>query len=255
MLTSETYFDKYSKYYDTIHIDKDYEIESNLINKYSTNKNSLLDVGCGTANHSIILSEYFKKIVGVDLSKPMLNEAKKKIDLLKISNVELTNSELCSIDGTFDTIISMFNVVNHIQSLEDLSMFFEDVKNKLNEDGIFIFDCWNGTACRIEMPTEYHKKFVNYDWYTLELETNTTSNLFDAWSLVETKVNVYSEGDKVDEFKYGILHKLWTPDILKSLIEISGMKVVNIVPSFNDEEIAKANDYRITFINKKQKNA
>ena len=255
MLMSETYFDKYSKYYDTIHIDKDYEIESNLINKYSTNKNSLLDVGCGTANHSIILSEYFEKIVGVDLSKPMLNEAKKKIDLLKISNVELTNSELCSIDGTFDTIISMFNVVNHIQSLEDLSMFFEDVKNKLNEDGIFIFDCWNGTACRMEMPTEYHKKFVNYDWYTLELETNTTSNLFDAWSLVETKVNVYSEGDKVDEFKYGILHKLWTPDILKSLIEISGMKVVNIVPSFNDEEIAKANDYRITFISKKQKNA
>ena len=122
MLMSETYFDKYSKYYDTIHIDKDYEIESNLINKYSTNKNSLLDVGCGTANHSIILSEYFKKIVGVDLSKSMLNEAKKKIDLLKISNVELTNSELCSIDGTFDTIISMFNVVNHIQSLEDLSM-------------------------------------------------------------------------------------------------------------------------------------
>ena len=255
MLMSETYFDKYSKYYDTIHIDKDYEIESNLINKYSTNKNSLLDVGCGTANHSIILSEYFKKIVGVDLSKSMLNEAKKKIDLLKISNVELTNSELCSIDGTFDTIISMFNVVNHIQSLEELSMFFEDVKNKLNEDGIFIFDCWNGTACRMEMPTEYHKKFVNYDWYTLELETNTTSNLFDAWSLVETKVNVYSEGDKVDEFKYGILHKLWTPDILKSLIEISGMKVVNIVPSFNDEEIAKANDYRITFISKKQKNA
>ena len=255
MLMSETYFDKYSKYYDTIHIDKDYEIESNLINKYSTNKNSLLDVGCGTANHSIILSEYFEKIVGVDLSKPMLNEAKKKIDLLKISNVELTNSELCSIDGTFDTIISMFNVVNHIQSLEELSMFFEDVKNKLNEDGIFIFDCWNGTACRMEMPTEYHKKFVNYDWYTLELETNTTSNLFDAWSLVETKVNVYSEGDKVDEFKYGILHKLWTPDILKSLIEISGMKVVNIVPSFNDEEIAKANDYRITFISKKQKNA
>jgi spermidine synthase len=149
----------------------------------------------------------------------------------------------------------MFNVVNHIQSLEELSMFFEDVKNKLNEDGIFIFDCWNGTACRMEMPTEYHKKFVNYDWYTLELETNTTSNLFDAWSLVETKVNVYSEGDKVDEFKYGILHKLWTPDILKSLIEISGMKVVNIVPSFNDEEIAKANDYRITFISKKQKNA
>ena len=255
MLMSETYYEKYSNYYDTIHIDKDYEIESNLINKYSTNKNSLLDVGCGTANHSIILSEYFKKIVGVDLSKSMLNEAKKKIDLLKISNVELTNSELCSIDGTFDTIISMFNVVNHIQSLEELSMFFEDVKNKLNEDGIFIFDCWNGTACRMEMPTEYHKKFVNYDWYTLELETNTTSNLFDAWSLVETKVNVYSEGDKVDEFKYGILHKLWTPDILKSLIEISGMKVVNIVPSFNDEEIAKANDYRITFISKKQKNA
>jgi hypothetical protein len=52
----------------------------------------------------------------------------------------------------------------------------------------------------------------------------------------------------VDNFKYGILHKLWTPDILKSLIEISGMKVLNIIPKFDDQEIAKATDYKITFI-------
>lgn len=248
MLMSETYFDKYSKYYDTIHIDKDYQKESELIYRYSNNKDSLLDIGCGTANHSIYLSEYFRRVVGLDLSEPMLNEAKKKIDNLKIPNIELSNSEICEVDGTFDTIISMFNVVNHIQSLEELSLFFEDIKNKLNEGGVFIFDCWNGTACRMDIPKEYHKKFVNYTWYTLELETKTTSNLFDAWSLVETNVNIFSEGEKVDDFKYGILHKLWTPDILKSLIEISGMKVINIIPSFNDEEVAKATDYRITFI-------
>jgi hypothetical protein len=65
---------------------------------------------------------------------------------------------------------------------------------------------------------------------------------------VETNVDVFSENEKVDNFKYGILHKLWTPDILKSLIEISGMKVLNIIPKFDDQEIAKATDYKITFI-------
>ena len=73
MLMSETYFDKYSKYYDTIHIDKDYQKESELIYRYSNNKDSLLDIGCGTANHSIYLSEYFRRVVGLDLSEPMLN--------------------------------------------------------------------------------------------------------------------------------------------------------------------------------------
>jgi len=248
MQMSETYFDKYSKYYDTIHIDKDYEIESNLIYRHSENKDSLLDIGCGTANHSIYLSEYFRKVVGVDLSEPMLNEAQKKINQNNITNIELHNGSVSDVKGTFDTVISMFNVVNHIQTLEDLSLFFEDVKCKLNEGGTFIFDCWNGTACRIELPTEIQKKFINYDWYTLELQSETTTNLFDSWSLVETNVDVFSENEKVDNFKYGILHKLWTPDILKSLIEISGMKVLNIIPKFDDQEIAKATDYKITFI-------
>jgi ubiquinone/menaquinone biosynthesis C-methylase UbiE len=98
---SETYFDKYSKYYDTIHIDKDYEIESNLIYRHSENKDSLLDIGCGTANHSIYLSEYFRKVVGVDLSEPMLNEAQKKINQNNITNIELHNGSVSDVEGRF----------------------------------------------------------------------------------------------------------------------------------------------------------
>jgi SAM-dependent methyltransferase len=244
----EIYFDKFSKYYDIIHNEKNYEFECNLILKYSNGNNTLLDVGCGTGNHSKILSNHFNKIVGCDYSEFMLKVAKDKFEKCNIQNVIFTSEPLDFIKGNFDTVISMFNVINHIESLEELINFFKEIKKKIIPGGRFIFDCWNGTACRIEPPKEDSKRFVHYDWYSLELETKTENNLFESLSNVKTNVKIYSETEKVDEFDYEILHKLWTPDILISVVEMVGMKVEKIFPSIFDSETAKESDYRITFI-------
>ena len=73
------YSEKLSKYYDILYSHKDYKSECELIKKYSTKNKNLLDVGCGTMTHSIILSEYFKNVTSIDLSKPMIDTGLKKI--------------------------------------------------------------------------------------------------------------------------------------------------------------------------------
>jgi 2-polyprenyl-3-methyl-5-hydroxy-6-metoxy-1,4-benzoquinol methylase len=244
----ETYFDKFSQYYDIIHAEKKYEFECELIKKYSNGFDSALDIGCGTGNHSKILSKDFTQIIGCDFSESMLNVAREKFEKSKIRNVQFVNTNLENIKENFDTVISMFNVVNHIHSLDELINFFTQIKKKLNPSGTLVFDCWNGTACRIEKPKEFSKKFLQYDWYTLELTTKTKTDLFNSLSNVKTNVKIYSETEVIEEFDYQILHKLWTPDILTSIVEMTGMKVEKIFPNIFDSEKAKDSDYRITFI-------
>ena len=79
-------FLKYSKYYDLLYGDKDYDQESEYIFKhlvFKTNQ-SLLELGCGSGGHAEYLSKKKINITGIDSSKTMVNIAKKIGFVLKI---------------------------------------------------------------------------------------------------------------------------------------------------------------------------
>lgn len=248
---SETYYEKFSNYYDSIHSTKDYKMECDFITKHSKNFGSLLDVGCGTLSHSLILSSKFDKVLGVDSSIEMLKVGNKKLTSNEISNVETSNKELREIDGSFDTIISMFNVVNHIDTLKDLLIFFDSISKKLNPKGTFIFDCWNSVACCIDKPHEKSTTTIQDFIYTLVCNTKTDTNLFDSVSTMETEVVIFDDFSEIDRFTYSIKHRLWAPHILKDLLIGFGFNTIDIFPKFDDTRNGNENDYRITFVCKK----
>ena len=127
------YSEKLSTYYDDIYAQKDYKFECDLILKYSKTKDNLLDIGCGTMTHSIILSDFFKTVLSTDLSSPMINVGIRKITEKGINNVRTFNGPISDIklNMSYDTIISMFNVVNHINSINDLIFYFKTISNFL----------------------------------------------------------------------------------------------------------------------------
>ena len=71
----------YSKYYDLIYETKDYKKEcdrvENLI-EHNPKIKKILDIGCGTCNHSIEFSKRGYHVVALDQSNEMLKIAKKK---------------------------------------------------------------------------------------------------------------------------------------------------------------------------------
>jgi hypothetical protein len=69
---------------------------------------------------------------------------------------------------------------------------------------------------------------------------------------MDTNVKIYDDISIIDEFDYSLEQRLWSPNILSELLEMSGFIVTKIMPYFNDEEIAKENDYRLTFVCKKK---
>ena len=69
-------FGNYSRYYNLLYKDKDYNGEvgfiHKLIQKYSPDAQNILDLGCGTGRHDALLAEKGYAMTGVDMSEEML---------------------------------------------------------------------------------------------------------------------------------------------------------------------------------------
>ena len=111
------YSGKIVKYYDDIYNKKGYVTESEFI-ETNSNINKLLDVGCGTGTHLESLYKSGRIFYGVDLSEEMIRYANDKLN--DNNDISCIHSSIVNFkeDNNFDTIISMFNVVNHILNLQ-----------------------------------------------------------------------------------------------------------------------------------------
>jgi SAM-dependent methyltransferase len=149
---------EYSGVYDCLYQDKNYERECDFIesafNKFSGKVRSILDLGCGTGGHALVLSKRGYQVVGVDISKEMLDIARRKADkynpFLKFIESDIRS---LNIQEKFDAVISMFAVMSYQITNEDILDVCRTAENHLTSNGVFLFDCWNGSAVLTQKPS------------------------------------------------------------------------------------------------------
>tara|TARA_Y100000310_G_scaffold75685_1_gene72059 strand:- start:1143 stop:1769 length:627 start_codon:yes stop_codon:yes gene_type:complete len=107
------------------------------IKKYKVKVKTLVDLGCGTGITSVCWLKNKYDIIGVELSKPMLKEAKKKSKKVKWICQDIVN---LNIKDMADAVTCHFDVLNHIVKKKDLQKVFNNTSGILNEGGLFIFD-------------------------------------------------------------------------------------------------------------------
>lgn len=111
----------YADQYDLFYGDKDYESECDLLERvfkrYSKEPvHTILDLGCGTGNHSIPLACRGYEVHGVDLSENMLAHALKKSQSGKINHPPVfSQGDVRSVDlgKQFDAVLMMFAVLGY----------------------------------------------------------------------------------------------------------------------------------------------
>jgi SAM-dependent methyltransferase len=103
-----------------------------------------IDLGCGTGRISILINEYFKKLISFDISEEMLSIAKEKSYTNKPEFIQ-HNFNL-GIEDFFDPdlhpsfICASFGVGSCIENLE---WFLDRAIKMLNKDGIIILSFYN----------------------------------------------------------------------------------------------------------------
>lgn len=165
-----TVFDGYARYYDLLYQDKDYYGETEFIHKlilaHTSGAHCILELGCGTGVHGIMLAEHGYEVTGIDISKSMLDAAARRhaqqpssiAERVSFLPGDVRDFEL---EGQFDVVLALFHVMSYQRSNDDLSKVFERVKTHLAPGGVFIFDCWYGPAVLADLPTVREKSFAD----------------------------------------------------------------------------------------------
>lgn len=107
----------------------------------ASERDLVVDLGCGTGTLAQMLYEKGYDMIGVDCSEEMLNVAmrKKEQSGAKILYL-LQDMRKLELYSTAGTIISVCDSLNYILEEEELSTVFRLVENYLYPGGIFIFD-------------------------------------------------------------------------------------------------------------------
>jgi SAM-dependent methyltransferase len=237
-------YQKIADFYNTLHSDKDYAFESEQVKKYVdiysnfSKIKTIFDFGCGTCSHLEYLIED-KVAVGLDISKEMIDVASKK----SFKNVELFSCtiEEYKTDKKVDLVISLFNVFNHIHSIQELRKVFLKISDIMSEDGILIFDALNGSAVIKDPPNNrYYTKKT--DSGEIEILSNVKTDFLTQRMTLENIVTA-----KTHEYKYSLEQTTWTPKVLIDLLTETGFILKAVYKSFTLDN-ALETDYKILFI-------
>jgi SAM-dependent methyltransferase len=170
-------FGAYSQYYDLLYKDKDYAGEAayvrSLIERYHPHARSVLDLGCGTGRHALLLAESGYRITGVDRSLDMLQAAQAQLSSAspeRAARLAVSGAPPTFLQGDvrtvrtgqkFEVVVSLFHVMSYQTSNDDLKAALRTIREHLLPGGVVVFDCWYGPAVLTERATARSKHLEN----------------------------------------------------------------------------------------------
>jgi SAM-dependent methyltransferase len=216
-------FETYSKYYDLLYHDKDYQAETDyvveLINKYNYAGKSILELGSGTGKHAFLLAKKGYTILGIERSAEMVAIANQQTN--ENVSFEITDITKFKFNQSFDVATSLFHVISYLTDNESLIQTFKNVYQHLNKNGLFIFDVWHSPAVQHQIP-EKRTKILQND--SIEVVRKANPIIYTEKNIVEvdydiTVTNLADQSKEQIEEKHPMRH-FSTPEIklLASLI-------------------------------------
>lgn len=129
----------YDQFMDNVPYDEWCAYLISLLGEYGIADGLILELGCGTGNMTVRLSQAGYDLIGVDNSEEMLSIAMNKRQEQKILYL-LQDMREFELYGTVRAVICVCDSLNYVMEEEDLLQVFALVNNYLDPGGIFLFD-------------------------------------------------------------------------------------------------------------------
>ena len=153
-----------SKYYHILYSDRtDYEAHNfiyQLKNHLSLDsKEKVLDLGCGRGRHSKTLSEFFKTLDGIDISKENIDFAKSNKS--KNQNFYLSDMRNFKMSNSYGYIFNLFTSFGYFDELSDNVKVLENCNHHLKKNGLLIIDFLNAKKIKKTIKNIQEIKTIN----------------------------------------------------------------------------------------------
>jgi len=103
----------------------------------------VLDIGCGSGAMALAAAARVERVVGVDLSQPLVELARRRAQAAVMSNADFVIADAQTHDFTscnFDLVISQFGLM----FFDDPVQAFTNIRGALSGGGRAAFVCWQG---------------------------------------------------------------------------------------------------------------
>lgn len=242
-------YNDFAYVYDKLINDVDYKEWADyyfkIFQRYGLSPKLGLDLGCGTGNLTVELSNRGIEMTGVDLSEDMLMVAREKsegLDILYL-NQNMTEFELY---GTVDFIVSSLDCINYITDKRDLLRVMKLANNYLEPGGLFIFDI--NTRYKLENVIGDNTFILEDDdcFCSWQNEYDKRRKLSDFYLTFFMK-----DGGNYARFDEHHTERAYDIDEIKALIKSSGMRLLKVYHNLSFEN-PKKNSERVFFVAQEQ---
>lgn len=247
------------EYDDPILYDKENEFYkedvSYLLKWASKTEGPIIDLACGTGRATIPLASKGYKLIGVDLHKGMLEQAKRKSSDLNV-DIEWIEQDarMLNLNVRSPLIFSVGNSFQHFLTNEDQDGFLSSVNKHLELDGLFIFDTrFPSTEELLQPDTEEYWKTIEDKDTPKKIDVYTKST-YDSLRQVQhyTTIRKYvdDEGTIVDEQRTNIRLRYVFPKEMERILLINGLEIVHIFEDWNETPVTN-DSYGMVYVCKK----
>ncbi len=146
-----------SDYYHQLYAHRDYEEAEEFISALMRYLNIetqcyVLDLACGKGRHAVHLNELGYNVLGIDLSKESIQEAKK----LESKNLEFRQGDMreLDLDAEVDLVLNLFTSFGYFSSEEEDQKAISSMSDALKKNGLLVIDYLNIHKVLEKLPTK-----------------------------------------------------------------------------------------------------
>lgn len=201
-------------------------------------RNTVLDLGCGTGTLTELLARKGFDMIGVDNAEEMLRIAMEKrersgLDILYL----LQDMRELELYGTVGAVVSVCDSLNYLLEEEDIVQTFSRVNDYLYPQGIFVFD----------FNTVYKYRTVIGD-ATIAENREDCSFIWENYYHEDEEINEYdltvfvAEGERFRRFQEVHYQRGYRLSQMKALLERSGLEFLEALDADTHGEVTEESE-------------
>jgi len=186
----------------------------------------VLDLPCGAGRVSFPLAQLGYDVVGADLSRNLIREAKRraKEEGLNVS-FHVSDMRNVRVPGRFDAVINWWSSFLYLENTEDMMRALNSANRKLRKGGLILIDVasiWNGLLTGDYKPCLWDEPVRNGVISRCDIKLDP----FDQFTVQDETYVEYANGRIKSKTHYVRNKFVMTPSLFKALFAATGFKTV-----------------------------
>ena len=221
-------YNEFAYFYDEFNGAADYDALfayiQNELRAHGVTEGILADLGCGTGDLTLMLTQAGYDVIGIDRSEEMLSVLREKADELDLTGrLLLLRQDLLELDlyGTIRAAVSTFDTYSHIGPLDRFEQAIRKAAYFMEKDGVFIFD----------LNTPYkHQHILAGQTFDIEAEDalcHWTNQYDEATGRVDISIDI-TYHDTAEQFHESFFEYSYPLETVETLLQRYGFAVARV---------------------------